>query len=187
MNTSVASEFRQVSETDRQFPAYGPIEAALGYVLFYVLIDRVTPAIVTVFSDTVLDLSPSFVRFGLATALWFMLVVVVVDQTRRQLAALGVVTYDDLQLRLWSRVTPSSLRTAGYLLALVAGTAIAVISFDRAVEALLTLIPVVATVDVVAVDLTEVFVMGVFFVAYSVAAHSLDRLVIGGMRVLASG
>ncbi|SEP03706.1 hypothetical protein SAMN04487948_111109 [Halogranum amylolyticum] len=187
MNTSVASEFRRVSETDRQFPAYGPIEAALGYVLFYVLIDRVTPAIVTVFSDTVLDLSPSFVRFGLATALWFMLVVVVVDQTRRQLAALGVVTYDDLQLRLWSRVTASSLRTAGYLLALVAGTAIAVISFDRAVEALLTLIPVVATVDVVAVDLTEVFVMVVFFVAYSVAAHSLDRLVIGGIRVLASG
>jgi hypothetical protein len=29
--------------------------------------------------------------------------------------------------------------------------------------------------------------MVVFFVAYSVAAHSLDRLVIGGIRVLVSG
>ncbi|MDG5777414.1 hypothetical protein VB773_21710 [Haloarculaceae archaeon H-GB2-1] len=176
-----------MSETDCQFPAYGPIEAALGYVLFYVFIDRVTLAVVTVFSDTVLDLSPSFVRFGLATALWFMLVVIVIDQTRRQLATLGIVTYDDFQLCLWSRVTPSSMRTVGYLVALVAGTAIAVITFDRAVEALLTLIPVVATVDIVAFDLVELFVMAVFFVAYSVAAHSLDRLVIGGIRVLASG
>jgi hypothetical protein len=53
-----------------------------------------------VFSDTVLDLSPSFVRFGLATALWFVLVVIVIDSARRQLAALGVVTYDDFQLRI---------------------------------------------------------------------------------------
>jgi hypothetical protein len=86
----------------------------------------------------------------------------------------------------WSRVTPSSLRTTGYLLALIAGTAVAVITFDRAVEALLSLIPVVATVDVVAFDLAELFVMVVFFFSYSVAAHSLDRLVIGGSRTLTS-
>lgn len=71
-------------------------------------------------------------------------------------------------------------------MALVAGTAIAVITFDRAVEPLLTLVPVVATVDIVAFDLVELFVMGVFFIAYSIAAHSLDRLVIGGIRVLVS-
>ena len=71
-------------------------------------------------------------------------------------------------------------------MALVAGTAIAVMTFDCAVDALLTLIPVVATVDVLAFDLVELFVMVVFFIAYSVAAHSLDRLVIGGIRVLVS-
>ncbi|WP_436926067.1 hypothetical protein [Halosimplex amylolyticum] len=174
-----------MAETNRQFPAYGPIESVLGYVLFYVVIGRVTPAIVTVFSDTVLDLSPSFVRFGLAIALWFVLVVTAIDQTRRQLAALGVGTYA-AELRVWSRVTPSSLRTVGYLLAVIAGTVVAVITFDRAVEALLSLIPVVATVDVVAFDLVELFVMVVFFLSYSVAAHSLDRLVIGGVRTLTS-
>ena len=186
MSASTASGARRMSETDRQFPAYGPIESVLGYVLFYVLIDRVTPAIVMVFSETVLDLSPSVVRFGLAIALWFVLVVTSIDQTRRQLAALGVGTYDG-ELRVWSRVTPSSLRTAGYLLALIAGAVVAVITFDRAVDALLTLIPLVAAVDVVAFDLVELFVMVVFFVAYSVAAHSLDRLIIGGIRVLISG
>ena len=109
-----------------------------------------------------------------------------IDQTRRQLAALGVGTYDDPRLHVWSRVTPSSLRTAGYLLALITGTAVAVITIDRAVEALLVLIPVVATVDLVAFDLVELFVMVVFFISYNVAAHSLDRLVIGGIKTLTS-
>jgi hypothetical protein len=186
MSMSVAGETRHVDGEDSQFPAYGPIEAGLGYLLFYVLVDRVTPAVVTVFSDTVLDLSPSFVRFGIATALWFVLVVTAIDQVRRQLVALGVGTYDEYQLRAWSRVTPSSLRTAGYLLALIAGTAVAVITFDRAVGALLSLIPVVANVNVVAFNFVELFVMVVFFLSYSAAAHSLDRLVIGGVRALMS-
>jgi len=183
---SVVGEARHVDEQDSGFPAYGAIEAALGYFLFYVLVDRVTPAVVTVFSDTIIDLSPSFVRFGFATTLWFILVVTAIDQVRRQLAALGVGAYDDYRLRVWSRVTPPSLRTTGYLLALIAGTAVAVRTFDRAVEALLSLISAIATVDVVAFDLVELFVMVVFFVAYSVAAHSLDRLVIAGIRRLIS-
>jgi len=181
---SVTGEARRVDKEDIQFPAYGPIEAGLGYLLFYVLLDRVTPAVVTVFSETVLDLSPSFVRFGLTIALWFVLVVTAIDQVRRQLAALGVGTYDDYRLRLWSRVTPPSLRTTGYLLALVAGAAVTTITFDRAVEAFLSLIPVVATVNVVAFDFVELFVMVVFFLSYSAATHSLDRLVIGGVRAL---
>ena len=186
MNRSVASGDRDVEEEVSQFPAYGPIEAILGYLLFYVLVGRVTPAIVTVFSDRVLDLPPSVIRFGLASALWFMLVVTAIDQIRRQLAALGVGRYDDYQLRLWSRVTSPSLRTAGYVLAMVAGATIAVVTFDRAIEALLSLIPVVATVDVVAFDFIGLFVLVVFFLSYSVATHSLDRLVIGGVRALMS-
>jgi hypothetical protein len=183
---STAGEARRVDDDDRGFPAYGPIEAGFGYLLFYVLVGRVTPAVVTAFSDTVPDLSPSFVRFGLAAALWFVLAVTATDQLRRQLAALGVGTYDDYQLRAWSRVTPSALRTTGYLLALIAGAAVAAATFDRAVAALLSLIPVVAAVDVAAFDLVELFVLVVFFLAYSGAAHSLDRLVIGAMRTLAS-
>lgn len=186
MNMSPVGETHHDDEKESPFPTYGPIEASLGYLLFYVLVDRVTPAVVTVSSDTVLGLSSSFVRFGLAIALWFILVVTAIDQTRHQLAALGVGTYDDYRLRVWSRVTPTSLRTAGYLLALIASTVVAVITFDRAVEALMSLIPVVATVDVAAFDFVELFVMVVFFVAYSVAAHSLDRLVIGGIQALMS-
>ncbi|MDB2262763.1 hypothetical protein PM025_01200 [Halorubrum ezzemoulense] len=128
---SVASAARRVDEDDSQFPAHGPVEACLGYLLFYILVDRVTPPVVEAFGSTALSLPSSFVRFGLVAALWFVLVVTAVDQARR-LAALGVGTYDDPGLRVRSRVVPSSPRTTGCLLALIAGTAVAMVTFDGA-------------------------------------------------------
>jgi protein-S-isoprenylcysteine O-methyltransferase Ste14 len=187
MDTHVTSRDHRDAGLVGAFPAYGPVEAVLGYAMFYVFVDRATPAVVEVFSETVLDLSPSFVGFGLAAALWFVLVLTVVDQVRRQLAALGLGSYDEYQLRVWSRVTPASLRAAGYLLAFGAGTVVAGLTFERAVDALLSLIPVVATVDVAAVDVVGLVVLVVFSVSYSAATHSLDRLVVDGIRTLASG
>ena len=166
------------------FPAYGPIEAVLGYVLFYVLVDRVTPAVVDAFV-AVLDVSASFVGFGLAAVLWFVFVLTVVDETRRQLAALGRVAGQP-RARVWSRVTPASLRTAGYLVGLIVGAGVAAATFERALATILSLIPVVATVDAAGVDPAGIVVLIVFFVAYSVATHSLDRLVIGAVRSLSS-
>lgn len=185
METATSSPSRRTGGPADEFPAYGPIDAVLGYVLFYVVIDRTTPAVVEVFSETVLDLSPSFVGFGLAAALWFILVVTVIDQTRRQLAALGVGSYDEYQLRVWSRVTPASVRTAGYLVALAVCGTLAVLTFEPAIEALLGFIPVVATADAAAFDVVGVVVLVVFFVSYGVATHALDRLVIGTIRAVA--
>ncbi|MFC6942880.1 hypothetical protein ACFQE8_23470 [Salinirubellus sp. GCM10025818] len=170
----------------REFPAYGPIEAILGYVLFYVLVDRATPVVVETFSETVLDLSSSFLEFGLAMALWFVLAVTAVDQVRRQLAALGLVSYDEYQLRVWSRVTPSSLRTTGYLVAVVVGGGVAVLTFQRAIETLVSLIPLFATVDPARFDIIGLLAMVAFFVAYGIATHSLDRLVIGAIHALSA-
>jgi len=184
MNTVTSGRSRRTADLADEFPTYGPVEAVLGYALFYVLVDRTTPAVVEVFSETALDLSPSFVGFGLATALWFVLAVSVLDQVRRQLAALGVVSYDDYQLRVWSRVTPSSLRAAGYLLGVVVGGTVAALTFEPAVDALLGLIPVVGAVDVASFDLVGLLVLVTFFVAYSAATHSLDRLVVDGIRAL---
>jgi hypothetical protein len=186
MYTTDANANRATGTTSQAFPAYGPIEALLGYVLFYVIVDRVTPDIVETFGETVLDLSPSFVRFGLAAALWFVLVVALIDQARRQLAALGLVSYEEYQLRLWSRVTPASVRTAGYLAGLLVGGGVAALTFGPAVETLRSLITIVATTDIAAFDVAGFLVMTAFFVAYGLATHSLDRLVIDVIRVLPS-
>lgn len=168
---------------DGGFPAYGPLEAAFGYVLFYVLVDRVTPAVVETFI-AVLDASPSAVGFGLAALLWFVLVVSAGSELWRQLAALGVVGAGDPPARLWSRVNPPALRTAGYLVALVGGAGVAAVTFERAVGTLLSLIPVVASATGGGVDAVGVVVLVVFFAAYGTATHSLDRLVVGTVRAL---
>ncbi|MFC7132089.1 MULTISPECIES: hypothetical protein [Salinibaculum] len=186
MHSSDGDPARTNTAPHREFPAYGPIEAVFGYALFYVLVERATPSVVEMFSQTVLDLSPSTVRFGLAAALWFVLVVTAFDHGRRQLAALGLVSYDEYRLRVWSRVTPSSLRTAGYLVALLVGGSVAALTFQPAVETLLSLFSVFTTVDPTRLDVVGLVTMVAFFVAYGAATHSLDRLVVGAIRALSA-
>ncbi|GAB7095340.1 hypothetical protein JCM30237_24930 [Halolamina litorea] len=162
-----------------EFPAYGPVEAVFGYILFYALVDRATPVVVDVLAGT--GLSASSVRFGFAALLWFVLVVSVVDELRRQLAALGIGSYEP-DLRVWSRVTPSSVRTAGYVAALVLGVTLASLTFDRAFETVLALLTLF--VDGASISVLDAVATVVFFAAYGAATHSLDRLVIGVVRAL---
>lgn len=172
---------------ERRFPANGPIAAGFGYGLFYLLVERATPTVVEVFSETVLDFSPSLVRFGLATALWFVLVVTVIDQGRRQLEALGILTRDAERSAAWLPDVSAPVRTGLYFVGVLAGGLLAVWSFERGIETAVALIVVVATLDVGAFPIRDFLVMAVFFVAFSVATHSLDRLVLGGVRTLLSG
>lgn len=171
---------------DRRFPAYGPVEAVLGYAMFYVVVDRVTPAVVTVFSETVLDLSPSLVGLGLASALWFVFALTVVDQARRQLVALGVLA-DTGPPDLWSRLSLPPVSTGWHLVATVAGGAVAALTFEAAMAAVVALIPVVATVDVAAFVPGQILALLAFFVSYGVATRSLDRVAVRGVRALLSG
>ncbi|MFB6164584.1 MAG: hypothetical protein ABEJ31_05445 [Haloarculaceae archaeon] len=165
----------------RRFPANGPLDALLGYALFYLLVDRATPTVVDVFATAVPDLEPALLRFGLAALLWFVLAVTVIDQARRQYAALTGTDDDG-----WSVVEfiPVETRWLGSLGLAVVGGAIAAATFDRAVETAVSLIPVVATLDVGAFDPVAVAVLVVFFVAFDVASTALDRLVLGGIRAL---
>jgi len=166
------------------FPAYGPIDAALSYGLFVVFVDRATPTVVDVFSEDVLDLPPSLVRFATATLLWFVLAVAIIDQVRKQLAALGVGSYDAAELQLWSSLSPSPMRTAGYAIGAIVGAAVAALTFERAIDTGVSLIRIVATLDVAAFYLLDFVVLVVFFLAFGAATHSIDRLAIDGIRAL---
>jgi hypothetical protein len=100
------------------------------------------------------------------------------------LAALGLVTDNRDRLRLWSRVSPPSIRSAGYLVALAVGAAVAAVTVDPAIGTVVSLIRVLATLETAAFDPVAVLVMLVFFVAYGLATHALDRLVVDGLRAL---
>lgn len=168
-------------------PAYGPIEAALGYVLFYVIVTRATPTVVEVAGDVLPGLSPSLVRLGLAVLLWFVLVVTVIDQGRRQLVALGLIGGDGREYGVWAQVVPTESRAAGYLVLLLVGGVVAAWTYEGAIDTAVSLVPAVATLDVGAFVSVEFLLLVVFFVAYGVATHAVDRLVIGGVRSLLAG
>ena len=85
------SVFECPTDPDRgHVPAYGPVDALLTYAMFYVVIDRVTSTMQSTLSAAVPGLSPDTVGLGLAAFLWFVLVVTIIDQARRQLAAVGI-------------------------------------------------------------------------------------------------
>src|SRR6056297_2245399 len=93
-----------------QFPAYGPIDAVLGLVLFYVVVDRATPTVVDVFGEVLPDVSSSTVELGLAIFLWFVVAVTLIEQLRRQLIALAVLESDQRE-SIVADILPWDVRT----------------------------------------------------------------------------
>lgn len=166
----------------RRFPAYGPVEGLLSFVLFYVVVTRATPTVVDVVTDVLPSVSPSLVGFGLAAFIWFVLVVTVIDQGHRQLVALGVVGGDERSPTLWAYVIPAGASTVAYLVVLVVAGALAWWTFDRAIVTAVEVIRWVAALDFGAFVSYDFLVMVVFFVAFGLATNSLDRLVVGGLR-----
>lgn len=182
MDARVDSRWQGTSRREHRFPAYGFVDAALGFALFYVLVDRATPTVVAVLTDALPDVSPSAVGLGLAATLWFVLATTVLDQVRRQLAALGVTGSDTARRRLTARVAPFDIGMFGHLAGVLVGGAVAAVTFDRTLESIVTLIRRVAALDVAAITPGEVVVTVVFFVSFGVATRSLDRLLVGGLR-----
>ncbi|WP_256300673.1 hypothetical protein [Haloarchaeobius salinus] len=187
METTVTTRTKKRPRREGGFPAYGPVDAALGYWLFYVVVDRATPTVVDLFAGRVLELSPSLVRLGLAALLWFVLAVTLLDQLRTQFDAL---TRRSVPERDWwsvSRLVPDQYWMLAYGLGTVLAGATALVTFEVGTAAAVTLIESVATVDVAAISLLDVVAVVVFFVSFAVASFSLDRLAIRAIRVLLAG
>ncbi|WP_416841372.1 hypothetical protein [Haloferax sp. DFSO52] len=171
--------------TDVVFPAYGPIDSVLSFVVFYIFVTRATPTIVDVFSS-ITGLSPSAIGFGLAGFLWFILVVTLLDVVRRQFAAAGFGSRQSTEEQTRQAGVPSASRAVFYLVVVLVGGVVAVWSFEPAVAAGIGLIRMVGTLDTGAFDIVGFLVMILFFVSFGAATRALDRLVIGGVRAVLS-
>ncbi|WP_458189107.1 hypothetical protein [Haladaptatus sp. NG-WS-4] len=183
MSTYANTRSRTDSRGGRPVPAYGPVDAVLGFVLFYVVVDRATPTIVDVSTNVLPDLSPSLVGLGLAALLWFVFTMTVLDQVRRQFAAFGVGTHDAVgDTR--GHTTLTETQALAYLVLVLVGSVVAVWTFDSAMETAVSMIRTVSTLDVAAFVPVDVVVMVVFFVSFGVTTRALDRLVIGGIRAM---
>lgn len=162
-------------------PAYGPVDAALGFALFYVIFDRVTPTVVTVLTDALPEVSGATVGLGLAMFIWFVFGVTLLDQISRQLAAFGLTRSGTRRSTGGPRTITERLATWYLALGLVGGL-LAVWTFERAMDALVSTILIVSDQDVEAFVPEELVVLVVFFLAFAVATHAIDRLVVGGLR-----
>lgn len=169
-------------EPRRVFPAYGPIEALLGMLLFLKIMERATPTIVDALGTALPELAPGTVRLGLAVFLWFVVALTILDQLRRQLAALGIGSHP--QVPRSRRAAPSETRALAYVAVLVVGGLVASWTFDPAMRAIGSAIRLIVLQDVAAFALVRFVLMVVFFVAYGAATHAIDRLVIGGIRAI---
>lgn len=184
MNSYSDSRLHTPPRRSRGFPAYGPVDALLGLLLFYYLVDAATPTVVAVLTDARVGLAAGDVRFGLAAFVWFVLAVTVVEQVRRQLAALGVVGDAARPSDFWDRVVPTEAQSLWWLALALGFGLIAAWTFESAVETAVSMIRVVTALDADAFVLGEFVVMVVFFVSYGVASDALDRLLVGGLRTL---
>ena len=184
MSTRVDARERTGSRDGRYVPAYGPVDAALGYALFYVVVDRATPTVVDVFGGVLGDVTASSIRLGLAAFLWFVLVVTAVDQARRQLAALGVVGDGETDDSIWSPAVPSETQALAYVVLVVLGGLVAAWTFEGAIGTLVSLIRGVAALDPGAFVLGEFLVMALFFLSFEAATYAADRLLVGGTRAM---
>ena len=184
MDTHVDPEARREWSAGgaRNLPPYGPVDALLGYALFYVVVDRVTPTAVAAAADALPDVAPSAVRFAFASLLWFVLVLTVVDQLRRQLAALGVGSHGEVDPDPATRGPPPEPVALGSLLGLVLGGSVAWLTFEAGLATVASFIDSVVRLDVDGLLVVDAALLVVFFVAYGVATWSLDRLVVGAVR-----
>ena len=183
MESTVTARSRDRARSGPGFPAYGPVDAALGYWLFYVVVDRATPTVVELTAGRVFELSPSLVRLGLAALLWFVLAVTVIDQLRSQFEALtgrasagrGWVMLPVIPAQYWLLVYGVGAGLAG---------ATALVTFEAGVNGAVTLIESAVTFDLAAILLLDVVAVVVFLVSFAVASFSLDRLTIRTIREL---
>jgi hypothetical protein len=190
MSTTTTTRSRVPAGSRRRLPAFGPVEALVSFAAFYVFLDRATPTVVETFT-AVLDVSPGAVGFATAALLWFVGVLTVAEQVRRQLVAAGSLavrpTTDDRWREAvagWREGVPLPVRAGLYLAVLSVCGTLAAVTFDWAVETGITMIRVVTTLNpALLVPLDAVLLVG-FFVVFGLAAKALDRLVVEGLRAL---
>ena len=186
MSVDTESRARSVGR-GAHVPAYGPVESILTYVLFFIVIDRATPTFRVVLSDVIPGISPGDVGFALAAFIWFVLVVSIIDQSRRQAAALGLGRHRSVDRDRSKAAVPSESRFLLSLVGAIVGAIVAYWTFESAMEMAIATIEIVFYLDVGGFDVAAFAVMVLFFVAWGPVTWTVDRLVIGGIRAVLAG
>lgn len=166
------------------YPEYGIVEAAIGYVLFYTVVDFATPILVESLAADFPEYVPGPVQTWAAAALWIILGLTILGQLQEQASANPHVfeTREEL-IHFLQDERPSEW---GYqlnvTLTLVGGIVVWALwgAFFDALEELLRAMP---DLDAVAVLSPETIgTIAVFAIGFAALNHGIDRLATGLVR-----
>ena len=167
-------------------PEYGPVEGLVGFGIFYLLVDRLTPALVSALSGPLPDLAPDTIRLGTAGLCWLVFGLTLLSIALTQLADNPRKFADSAARERFlddHRPTESGLRL--HLVLMVFGGATAVLAWDTAVAVLESMFPIVVAAGgplPAVLSLGNAAILVAFFLGFAAYARGLDRLVVGGMR-----
>lgn len=168
-------------------PAYGPIEAVIGYVLFYVLVDIGTPVAMEAFAATGIGVDPSVIGNAGAIALWVILGLTVFGQTAEQIRG-NPRRFSDREAAgtYLSAMAPTGARIRTWVVLFVVGAAITGFGlqiFLESFEALLEWsIVAVGSANPRPVPLRLVGWFVGYSIGFSLFSRYIDRLVLGLYR-----
>lgn len=170
------------------YPAYGPVESALGFGLFYLVVDRVTPVLVAELSGEFPALVPDPFRTFTAMLLWLVLgitvLTAVLDQVRDNPRTFDTPGERREFLADNRPATGEYWRYAG--LAGVGG-AVAAVTWDSFRDVLPDLLVVVVSQDgaeLAGTPLVDVLAFVSFFLGFAALSRGVDRLAVGALRDL---
>ena len=166
-------------------PEFGPIEALVGFGVFAMLVDRLTPAAVAGLADRFPDLIAPLTT-GTAVLLWLVGGVTVLS-IALDLLRTNPRTFTDPEARaaFLDAQRPSTADVRRNLVVMVLGAATALLAWETVVGVFEAMIPVVIEPGgqlPASLSLGNVAIFVVFFLAVAAYARALDRLVVGGAR-----
>jgi hypothetical protein len=171
------------------YPEYGPVEAALGLVVLYLVVDVATPVLVESLAEPLPDLVPEPLTTLTAASLWVLSALVVfaaaLDQWRVNPREFGSREdrdrfLDANRLEEWRYYANAGL--------VLAGAAVAVVSWDTFRAVLEPVLVTVVEVDAASLSgtpIADVVVFVAFFVGVSAVTRGIDRVVVGSLREFA--
>ena len=167
------------------YPAYGLVEALVGFGVFGMLVDQITPAAVAALTDTYPGLVGP-VTTGAAVLLWLvagaMAMAEAIEQARANPRTFPTAAERTAFL---DANRPSEAHYRLNLVVMVLGGSMAVLAWNTVVDVLASAVPVVIDAGgtlPASLTLGNVAVFVVFVVAVAAYARALDRLVVGGAR-----
>ena len=168
------------------YPEYGPIDSIVGFAIFYLLVDALTPTFVDALALVLPDVATSTLTTGTALALWLVAGITALTVVLPQVAA-NPRRFDSRDERdaFLDANRPSEMQYKVNLTLLVLGGATAFLAWRTVLDVFRGMLPVVVELGgeippVLTAGNVAIFV--VFVVGVAAYARGLDRLVIGGVR-----